>query len=116
MYDVTDLVSFESLQDWIELTQKMLDLTMPEQFVWCLAGNQRDRDCKVDRVRAQSRCEDLHTTLNFLTCALTGEGVMEALTAITEAIHAKKGYRFSPITARVDFTGAEKRSNPCQHC
>eukprot|EP00731_Ephydatia_muelleri_P026599 Em0018g699a len=70
MYDVADLVSFESLQDWIELTQKTLDVGMPEKFVWCLVGNQKDRGSKVDHVRAQSRCEDLRTTLNFLTCAL----------------------------------------------
>ena len=117
MYDVADLVSFESLQDWIELTQKTLDVGMPEKFVWCLVGNQKDRGSKVDHVRAQSRCEDLRTTLNFLTCALKGEGVMEALTAITEAMHAKNSKWGAQCTSSVALTGTEKHSNPnCQRC
>ena len=115
VYDVADPVTFESLQEWIELTQKTLELTMSEQFVWCLVGNQKDRGIRVERGRALGRCEYLQTSLNFFTCALTGEGVMEVLKAITEAIHSKKTCAH---TLRSNCMNLRQRraSNPCSNC
>lgn len=118
VYDAADTVTFDTLQDWIELTQKTLDLTEPEQFVWCLVGNQKDRGIKVDRLRVQRRCEDLHTTLSFQTCALNGEGVMDTLSAIAEAIHAKKlGHVYVPRSVPRDLrTTTKTSSNSCPRC
>lgn len=121
MYDVSEAVTFESLQEWIDMTQKTLDLAAPEQFVWCLVGNQKDRGIKVEKNRVSCRCEYLQTTLNFYTCALTGEGVMETLKAVAETIYSKRTCTRSLNTRGSLKTRGVKLNthgplNPCQSC
>ena len=96
MYNVSEVYSFEGL----EHMAKMAGDCIPEdrEITWALFGNKCDRfldiDHIADKVAALSESITGNSTelcnLHFIVSAKTGEGAMNAITQVIEAIHRKQ--------------------------
>ena len=90
VYDITDKVSFDELDKWMDIFLTQIPECKSKDFPFLLIGNKLDiADRKVDKEAAQKWCKNHGNIPYFETSAKTKAGINDAFDNIAKTLYIK---------------------------